>query len=41
MCTCLIAGKNAILGGAVQEHAQIDIACEALQLRIQFQNTIH
>jgi hypothetical protein len=37
----LIAGKNAVLGSAVQEHTQINIACEVLQLGVQFQDTIH
>ena len=37
----LIAGKNAVLGSTVQEHTQVDIAGEALQLGIQFQDTIH
>ena len=34
-------GQNAVLGGPVQEHPQVDIAGEVLQLGIQFQNTIH
>ena len=33
--------QNAVFGSAVQEHAQINVACEALQLGVQFQNTIH
>ena len=33
--------QQTILGGAVQEHPQIDVSGEALQLGIQFKQSIH
>ena len=32
----LTFGKKTLFGSLIQEHAQVDITCERLQLRIQF-----
>ena len=34
-------GQDPVFGGPVQEHAQVNVSRKGLQLRIEFQDTIH